>query len=471
MEVRGVAGSGKTTLLQEAVKAVVDLSGKDVLVFAPSSSAVEVLKDQGFRASETVQGLMRNSLLQDVARGKVLLVDEAGFLSAKQMRWIVKFSSENGCRLILSGDTRQHHSVERGDSLRVLENIGALKPALLTKIFRQKIAVLREAVGELAKGKTESGFDKLDAVGAIQEIEDQAARMEAICQKYLEAARNKKTSLIVAPTHGECRRIASAVRQALKKEGILSQVEQTIARLGRLNLTGAQRQDAVNYQSGNVIEFHQRAAGGFKSGEQWKVVGRQGASELVLERDGKKRFFSLSRPGSFNVFEPESIPLSVGDRVRITKNFKSQGKQFRNNELHTVTRIEDGKITLDGAEIISRGGLHIDQGFVITSHAAQGKTVDQVIVSVPIDSFTQVNEAQFYVSMSRGREAMHLFTDSKVALREAVTRPSSRLSPLELINAEEIGLLQSAGKYLRSFGKGHQKRQNMNQEQERGIER
>jgi len=220
-----------------------------------------------------------------------------------------------------------------------------------------------------------------------------------------------------------------------------------------------------------VIEFHQRAAGGFKSGEQWKVVGRQGASELVLERDGKKRFFSLSRPGSFNVFEPESIPLSVGDRVRITKNFKSQWKQFRNNELHTVTSIEDGKITLDGAEIISRGGLHIDQGFVITSHAAQGKTVDQVIVSVPIDSFSQVNEAQFYVSMSRGGEAMHLFTDSKVALREAVTRPTSRLSPLELINAEEIGVLQSAGKHLRSFGKGHQKRQNMNQEQERGIER
>jgi len=39
----------------------------------------------------------------------------------------------------------------------------------------------------------------------------------------------------------------------------------------------------------------------------------------------------------------------------------------------------------------------------------------------------QANEAQFYVSMSRGREAMHLFADSKVALREAVTRPSSGL--------------------------------------------
>src|SRR5262245_29736730 len=35
--------------------------------------------------------------------------------------------------------------------------------------------------------------------------------------------------------------------------------------------------------------------------------------------------------------------------------------------------------------------------------------------------------------MSRARYAMHLFTDSKVALREAVTRPSKRLSPWELV--------------------------------------
>src|SRR5689334_11191656 len=91
---------------------------------------------------------------------------------------------------------------------------------------------------------------------------------------------------------------------------------------------------------------------------------------------------------------------------------------------------------------------HVDQGFAVTSHAAQGKTVDQVIVSVPIDSFCQANEAQLYVSMSRAREAMHLFTDGKVALKEAVTRPSSRLSPLELmVKPTEISRIQSASSY------------------------
>ena len=54
-------------------------------------------------------------------------------------------------------------------------------------------------------------------------------------------------------------------------------------------------------------------------------------------------------------------------------------------------------------------------------------------MSVPVESFSQANEAQFYVSMSRARKAMHLFTDSKVALREAVTRKSARLSPWELL--------------------------------------
>jgi hypothetical protein len=138
---------------------------------------------------------------------------------------------------------------------------------VLTKIFRQKIAALREAIGELAKGKTESGFDKLDRHGAIVEIEERGRRMEAICAAHLEAIKNEKTSLIVAPTHGECRKIATAVREAFKKEGALSEIEHTITRLKRLNLTLAQRQDAVSYEPGNVIEFHRRVAGGFKSGE------------------------------------------------------------------------------------------------------------------------------------------------------------------------------------------------------------
>lgn len=134
-----------------------------------------------------------------------------------------------------------------------------------------------------------------------------------------------------------------------------------------------------------------------------------------------------------------------------------------------MTDFADGKLMLDKGEIVLRGGLHIDQGVAVTSQAAQGKTVDQVIVSVPIESFSPANEAQFCVSMSRAREAMHLITDNKAALREAVTRPSSRLSPLELIlDQADTARAQGASAYLRSRAAEQMSRQ---QTHEREMDR
>jgi hypothetical protein len=134
------------------------------------------------------------------------------------------------------------------------------------------------------------------------------------------------------------------------------------------------------------------------------------------------------------VFERKQIALSIGDRIRFAKNVKRRGQKFFNNELRTVIGIDEGRIIFDKGEMLRNGSaLHIDQGIAVTSHASQAKTVDQVIVSVPVRSFSQANEAQFYVSMSRGRCGMLIFTDSKVVLREAVKRRSRRLSFWELV--------------------------------------
>jgi TrwC relaxase len=92
----------------------------------------------------------------------------------------------------------------------------------------------------------------------------------------------------------------------------------------------------------------------------------------------------LAQAGKFSLFRVESIALSVGDTIRITKNFRAGGTRFRNNELHTVTAVEAGKITLDCGALPNRGALHLDQGIVVTSHASQGKTVSQVVVSIPV---------------------------------------------------------------------------------------
>ena len=440
---KGAAGAGKTELITEAVLAIESLSGKRVMVLAPSSPSVEVLRTQGFTYADTLQQFQVNGELQERVRGQVLWVDEAGFLSVRQMLELQEFALQHNCRLIVTGDTKQHHSVEWGDALRILERSGVIAQAALTKIYRQRIPELREAIEDLSKGRTGEGFDKLDKFGVIQEIADDAGRLAAIAEKQMDALQAQRSSLIVAPTHSECRAIADAVRQAMKDNGLLSGAEYSVKRLERLNLTDSQRRDAVTYEPGQIVEFHRMARGAIrrgvkekriKSGEQWQVLRREEGA-VIVGKDAVEKQLPLDQAGKFSVFKRDEIAFSIGDRVRFTKNLKHRGQKFLNNDLRTVVGIDQGKIIFDKGEIVRNGAaLHIDQGIAVTSHASQGKTVDQVIVSVPVRAFSQANEAQIYVSMSRARSVMHIFTDSKVALRDAVTRPSKRLSSWELLD-------------------------------------
>jgi ATP-dependent exoDNAse (exonuclease V) alpha subunit len=296
----GPAGSGKTTLMREAIQAIETLSGKTVLTLAPSSSAVSVLKTEGFSRSQTFQSFQGNQLLQSVARGQVLWIDEAGFLSARQMRWLVDFAARERCRLILSGDTKQHHSVERGDALRVLEESGAVTTAMLNRIIRQKIEPLRAAVQDLSQGRTAEGFDKLNAFGAVHESSDKDERLSAIAELHLDARSQGRSSLIVAPTHAECRAIADAVRERQKENGSIGAEDHTVTRLAKVNLTESQRSDPINYSAGQVVEFHRKAKGGFKSGQQWKVAtSKTGA--VVVVKDGQSKVLPLNQANTFDL--------------------------------------------------------------------------------------------------------------------------------------------------------------------------
>jgi hypothetical protein len=212
-----------------------------------------------------------------------------------------------------------------GDALRILERSGVIAQAVLTKIFRQGIPELREAIGDLSKGRTGEGFDKLDKFGAIQEIADDADRL---------ALKAQRSSLIIAPTHGECRAIAGAVRKAMKEKGLLLDSEHSVTRLQRLNLTDSQQRDAVTYEPGQIVEFHRMAKGvvrggvpekRFKSGEQWEILRREEGAVIVGSGVAEKQL-PLEQARNFSVFGGwapifptliVNIKLKIVDRARI----------------------------------------------------------------------------------------------------------------------------------------------------------
>src|ERR1700745_2304708 len=246
------------------------------------------------------------------------------------------FAGAHDFRVIVTGDTKQHHSVQWGDALRILERSGVIAQAALTRIYRQRIPELREAIEDLSKGRTAEGFNKFDKFGAIQEIVDNTGRQAAIAGKQIEAIEAQRSSLIVAPTHEECQAIAGSVRQAMREKGLLSAVEHFATRLERLNLTDSQQRDAITYEPGLIVEFHKIARGAvrkgtkekrFKSGEQWEVLRREEGT-VIVGKDGVEKQLPLDQAGKFSVFEPAKITLSIGDRIRFTKNVKHRGHKF-----------------------------------------------------------------------------------------------------------------------------------------------
>src|SRR6478735_2247139 len=88
-------------------------------------------------------------------------------------------------------------------------------------------------------------------------------------------------------------------------------------------------------------------------------------------------------------------------------------------------------------------GARIDQGVCITSHASQCRTVDQVVVLAD-----GADAKSWYVSLSRARDAMHVYTRDKAELRQSVMYPGERKSVSELVEALRRSKLQSRDRIM-----------------------
>ena len=116
-----------------------------------------------------------------------------------------------------------------------------------------------------------------------------------------------------------------------------------------------------------------------------------------------------------------------GDRLQLKANAQTHdGQRVANGELVTVERIEsDGRIALKDGRTLNSNYRQFVRGYAVTSYASQGKTVDYVLFS---DSAVRAatNRQQWYVTISRGRKGIRIFTSDAEQLRENVARSGDR---------------------------------------------
>ncbi|WP_164489808.1 MobF family relaxase [Runella sp. SP2] len=436
--IRGAAGSGKTTLMQEAVKHI-EGAGKKVTVVAPTAQASRgVLKEEGFEQADTVAKLLVDKEMQHQLTGQVLWVDEAGLLGTKDMSALLELASQKNARLILGGDTRQHAAVVRGDALRILNTVGGIKSAEVSKIYRQRNENYRSAVEDLAQGEVKNAFSTLNAMGAIHQV-DVLNPHEQLVNAYTAALKAGKSALVVSPTHQQGEEVTQAIREKLRASKQLGKKEITLPRLMNLNLTEAEKSDWQHFKPGMRVQLNQNRPG-FKRGSVWQVESSSESGVRLKDENGETALLPLHRSGDFELYKQSEIALSKGDWVRLTRNgFDQHKKRLNNGELLTVSSVnKKGELVLQNP--VSRAKFHLDKdyghlahAYCITSHASQGKTVDEVFIAQPAATFPATDAKQFYVSVSRGRSGVHIYTDNKEELMQHAQRLGDRQSAMELV--------------------------------------
>lgn len=439
--VSGGAGTGKTWSIKE-VAAGVKEKGVNFGAFAPSASASrQVQRKDGFKNATTIAELLKSEKLQNGLKNGIMWIDEAGMVGNKTMNDLVSIAKKQEARILLTGDIKQHNSVERGDALRIIQKYGGVKPARIRKIQRQKPDDYRKAIDLISNDKIDTGFNALDKIGAIKESNDFESLKNNVANDYVEAVRKNEETLIVATTHAQGKAVTNEIRDQLKKEKLLAK-EKMVEVQQSLSFTDAQKKDIANYQEGQSIQFHQNIKGGFKRGSKYDVKGKNKEGNIILiDKDKNTTTLPLSASNKFSVYEKQQIAIAEGDKIRITQNgYSNEKKRLNNGNILSVKGFDkQGNIIASTGRnevTIAKDFGNLTHGYYTTSPASQGKSVNKVIVMQGSMSGKAASKEQFYVSASRGKFSISIHTDDKEGLLSSIKRSTQRMTATDIAKAQ-----------------------------------
>ena len=368
-----------------------------------------------------------------LCRGSVIVLDEAGAVGLNDMAALFNLASKAGCRVVFSGDTGQHTSVAHGDALRILEQYSGYRFSELTTIRRQKLEAFRQVVELAAAKETDKAFARLLDLGAVTEAPtDRGELYQRAADVYLSATQKGKSALLVSPTWAEIGAVTEKVRDTLKAQNVLSQQDESVTVFDSFSWTEAQKKNRNQYEPGQRLRFVRRMKH-FDRGETVEVQAVLENGLRVRRADGCEiDFIPANAAASFDVGEPRELKIAAGDWLLLQANAVVMRQHFINGERVQVREIRDGRIGLADGRVLPADYNTFTHGYAVTSHSSQGKTVDEVLLVASSKSFPAVNREQFYVSISRGRERVHVFTDDSELLARRVTDTHERKAAIEL---------------------------------------
>jgi conjugative relaxase-like TrwC/TraI family protein len=277
----GRAGTGKTFTLGVARHAW-QLNGYRPLATAPTGIATVSLEAEGFEEAATCDRLLADldQGREQLDRGTVLVVDEAGMLGSRKLASLLDHAERAQAKVVLVGDDRQLASIDAGGGFRALRlRLGASE---LTENRRQLQPWERDALELVRGGLVEEAVAAYRAHDRVVAADSKPAATLALLsdwwQAWQEAERDPTQDVIVlAARRAEVDRLNTACQELLDARGRLDpqrlQVEDRTLAVGDRVVCGR-----------NAI-----AQLGVANGARGTVTALDGdARTLTIRLDGKK---------------------------------------------------------------------------------------------------------------------------------------------------------------------------------------
>jgi len=438
--IQGSAGVGKT----RSLSALKDLMGERPLIgCAVGGLQAEALEADSGIPSQTLSSLIRTKS-EDFPQNALIVVDEAGVVSNRQMYRLIEQALESNCRLLLVGDTKQLSAVEQGNPFQLLQTRAGLLTACISQNMRQKDEQLKAVVDLCEAQEPAKAFDLLNSQGKISEIVVENQRTEAIVADFLNRPlEQRRNTLIMATTHKERATLTQAIRDRLINQGTLSGPALEIEVLQKKDLDKHQLLIADSYQVGDRVKFW-RNSGAFTKGELYQVTATDSEAHAVelIDASGQTYTLDLYRYKDREVFSQEHLEIRAGEEMRFTAGLKDHnGRQVQvNGQKFRVEAIDPQTQTI---EVSTKGKrltltpedlLHSDYRWISTVHSLQGTTVQYAIFAAGQGSGALLSRESWYVAASRAQLEFTVYCGEKAQLRESIQSSRAQQPAIELIH-------------------------------------
>ena len=337
----GPAGAGKTTAMRALYRAWTTQHGRgSVIGLAPSSSAAAVLaEDLGIACENTAKWLYDHQQGRTrFGRGHLVILDEATLAGTLTLDQITAHAAQAGAKVLLVGDWAQLQSVDAGGAFAMLADARDDAPELID-IYRFTHEWEKAASLDLRHGHAEA----VEAYVAHERVHDgdTDAMLDGAYRAWVEDTTAGNTSVLIADnTHA-----VRALNARARAERLLTGTTNEGLEVRFSDGTSASTGDWVITRK-NDRRLRTLRSGWVRNGDRWTVTDVRSDGSLVVRRQGRKRGGAVVLPAAY-----------VAD--------------------------------------------HVDLGYAVTAHRAQGLTVDTAHVVV-FDSTTREN---LYVAMTRGRDS------------------------------------------------------------------